>query len=352
MARRVFPDEGSRLVYAVANRGLLTHKAGSLIDVYVDSGATVLANITDLSDVPIVGSRLAIDGNSMLPLFKGPDDASDLLYGRVVGSSTISPVYARVDDRIDEHLVLLNAHTVFAVPGLSLPSQSVQEGVASTSARSDHRHSREAYASTSDVAALDRGVGSSGAAGSVTRGDHRHPISTREVPLRRAANMYRHFPNGVPTSTIAETNGSINAFPVDILTAITIDRIGIDVATAGSAGSVMRVGIYSDDGTGKIPGALLLDAGTVDCTTTGLKELVISQALAIGRYWFAAVPQGSPTTQPVIRCCFANHGLENATNWNFNASGYQMASVLGALPNPFVVSGIRGHSTRIFVRIV
>lgn len=76
--------------------------------------------------------------------------------------------------------------------------------------------------------------------------------------------------------------------------AVTLDRIGISVTTA-AASTVARLGIYRDTGTG-FPGTLLLDAGEVDCSTTGGKEIVISQALTPGIYWLTMMTNGSTIT--------------------------------------------------------
>lgn len=76
--------------------------------------------------------------------------------------------------------------------------------------------------------------------------------------------------------------------------AVTLDRIGISVTTA-AASTVARLGIYRDDGTG-FPGALLLDAGEVDVSTTGGKEIIISQAITPGAYWLTMMTNGSTVT--------------------------------------------------------
>jgi hypothetical protein len=71
----------------------------------------------------------------------------------------------------------------------------------------------------------------------------------------------------------------------------TADRIGIDVATAAAAGGVARLVIYQADGTGGMPGTVVLDAGTVAIDTTGGKTITISQALSAGFYWLAVIGQ-------------------------------------------------------------
>ena len=64
----------------------------------------------------------------------------------------------------------------------------------------------------------------------------------------------------------------------------TFTRIGINVVAGGGAGSNCRLGIYKPTSNHQ-PGVLVLDAGEVDVSTTGVKEITISQALSPGIYW-------------------------------------------------------------------
>jgi len=81
--------------------------------------------------------------------------------------------------------------------------------------------------------------------------------------------------------------------PVLLPGKLTFDRISVDVQTAAGTTS-NRLGIYKDNGS-FMPGALVLDAGTVDTSTTGVKEITINQALEPGIYWLAWVSAAAPT---------------------------------------------------------
>ena len=62
--------------------------------------------------------------------------------------------------------------------------------------------------------------------------------------------------------------------------------------------------MYADNGDG-FPGALLLDAGTVDISAaTGEKDLAINLTLPAGLYWVGGGGQGSYTnaSRPNVRC--------------------------------------------------
>ena len=88
---------------------------------------------------------------------------------------------------------------------------------------------------------------------------------------------------GAPT-TVATTTGFLLATPFVLSSAKTMDEIVVNVTVAGTAGSVIRVGIYSDNGN-CFPGALLLDAGTVTGDTVAVKTITINQVMPAGLYW-------------------------------------------------------------------
>jgi hypothetical protein len=134
-------------------------------------------------------------------------------------------------------------------------------------------------------------------------------------------------------TTLTVTNGTLIISPFFFAGPVSIDRLGVQVATAGGSGSVIRLGIYASTDT-LLPGSLILDAGTVDGTTTGSKEITVAESLAAGMYWVGAVGQGTPSPEPVLR---ARTGiivptLNEGNNPNQNAQGgLAVAGVTGAL---------------------
>lgn len=78
---------------------------------------------------------------------------------------------------------------------------------------------------------------------------------------------------------------------------ITLAKIGIFTGGNGTVGAVFRLGLRYDTGR-RVPGTLIVDAGTVDGTITGLQFVAISQTLQPGLYWFTLTSQGAPTTNP------------------------------------------------------
>lgn len=81
----------------------------------------------------------------------------------------------------------------------------------------------------------------------------------------------------------------------------TLDRIGVEVTTA-QASTTVRLGIYGTSTDGLPTGAPILDAGTVDASTTGFKEITVSQAIsAAGWYWLSATAQGGSGADVQVR---------------------------------------------------
>lgn len=117
--------------------------------------------------------------------------------------------------------------------------------------------------------------------------------------------------------------------------AATADRLGFEVQTAGAAGSVARVGIYSakTDGT-FVADTLLVDGGQYDATITGIKDTTISQALAAETlYWFSYLcGSAAPTIRVVVAAeCYALLGTTGANIFQAG-TGYSVAQTYGALP--------------------
>lgn len=149
----------------------------------------------------------------------------------------------------------------------------------------------------------------------------------------------------------------LHAVPLPPLTvARAFDRISVLSTLAGSAGAVVRLGIYSSDAGGQ-PDALVFDAGTVDGTQTGVLTITISQTLQPGNYWLAAAVQGGAGTRTKL----ANSGaaqsesrlvLGGNNTWNqYGQNGYTRNSVSGALPSTFgTPTSTTGQATLVALR--
>lgn len=110
---------------------------------------------------------------------------------------------------------------------------------------------------------------------------------------------------------------------------LTITNIAVRVFTA-AASSSCRLGVYAADRNG-IPTSLVLDAGAIDSSTTGIKAITgLSTALPVGRYLAVVVSNGAPTLQ---RATMSEPGGSMNANDQFKSLSTITASVTyGALP--------------------
>jgi hypothetical protein len=129
------------------------------------------------------------------------------------------------------------------------------------------------------------------------------------------------------TST-APTTSRMCEFMVDVASA-SFSSIAVEVTTAAAAGTLIRFGIYKDDGSGR-PGALVLDCGTVASDVVGLREKAVTVTLTQGAYWLGVVSVNANTTIRTFtgvnkRIPQPRTGTLNATN-----NGYSVSHVAGA----------------------
>jgi len=172
----------------------------------------------------------------------------------------------------------------------------------------------------------------------------------------------RAFPSGryiaassTATVSTAQKPADLLLFaPFDVERPVTLDSIGCEVTTAGSAGTVIRLGIYADNKS--VPGALVLDAGTVAGDSTGAKVIAINQLLTPARYWVASVTQNvGAGTAPTVRTAIAPfHGVgdTDALVRLQQAGGcYKQTAVAGPLPAlAAAAAGMDVNPHRIVVR--
>ena len=145
------------------------------------------------------------------------------------------------------------------------------------------------------------------------------------------------------------SNDALRVTPWDVESPVTVADLGVIVTTAGSSGAVARLGVFADDGSGAFPGALAVDAGTVNAAATGAPVAAnLGVVLRPGRYWAGAVVQGSPTTQPALRVANLGAGLYSRlpglpTSGSPPTSvplGWIVNGVSGALPVVFPTAGV------------
>ena len=153
--------------------------------------------------------------------------------------------------------------------------------------------------------------------------------------------------NGTP-SVVVPTFGQLYAVPYLGGRGGTLDRISINVSTAGTVtiGTGMaRVGIYKATSlTDLRPGARVLDAGEVDVTTTGVKTLTINQAMDPGAlYWFVLCHDCDADAPTIRGWTLANSmpvlGIDPAMPSTTPQALWAATFTYGALPDPFTAGG-------------
>jgi hypothetical protein len=138
---------------------------------------------------------------------------------------------------------------------------------------------------------------------------------------------------GTALAGSALTAARMYAMPFIAPKAITIDQIGVYVSTLST--TTARLGIYADNGN-CYPGALLLDAGTIDVTGVGAKKIAINQALSANTlYWLVIVCAATPAIYCIpVAAVISILGHPSALGTAQNA-GLYVAQTYGALPGTF-----------------
>lgn len=135
-------------------------------------------------------------------------------------------------------------------------------------------------------------------------------------------------------------------FPLLVARNMTIDRIAVEVTATGTA-TAIRLGIYNN-GVNLIPNTLLLDAGTIDPSTTGVKYVTVNQALTKGLYHLCYLLDGTATLRTAS--ITSPYGLVVNNFAALNESVY-VPQAYGALPNPFPAGETISHGSLVAIRI-
>ena len=145
-----------------------------------------------------------------------------------------------------------------------------------------------------------------------------------------ALNRYNFGLAIAASSGAAVTANRLYAVPHVVGETTTFTRIGINV-TSAIAGNA-RLGIYN--WAAGVPTTLVLDCGTVSTSSTGDKEITISQSLAAGVYALGVVFDAAPSVAVANERNLINYLVGDVSSTGNNVFQY-VAHVYGALPTPF-----------------
>lgn len=168
------------------------------------------------------------------------------------------------------------------------------------------------------------------------------PGALRTLPgvTKPVGNYFVLTQSVVTTVTLTGSFQIMYLYPQFLPDAVPVDRAAIEVVTLGTG--VLRHGVYAHDPSTGQPAlaAALADYGTVDITSTGVKESTIAVTLP-AVHWYAQIWQGTNTTAPGLRANAVGAGFNGPMNLGNSAAlmnagryGYQMNAVTGALPTP------------------
>jgi hypothetical protein len=182
------------------------------------------------------------------------------------------------------------------------------------------------------------GVAAPGSAITAMRSDAVIPVAPIANQILLGPSGYYTWPLGEGGNFGDNTQGRMVLIPVTFDVVARSIGLGVNIDAAGSAGAVIRFGIYGD--TNGLPGSVLADFGTTPATATGI---VTKGAYTINpgiRYWVGYVCQGTPSTSPSLIQQEAGRGLPVPVPSFANPSDAVSVvdnGITGALPSTFTL---------------
>ena len=197
-------------------------------------------------------------------------------------------------------------------------------------------------------------------AGTVRAGDDLRFKDVSSYRKTGTATLERWYSNAIsgyaPTSSGNFYGNILRGFPIIISENQSWDRIGLEVTIAGSAGSVIRLGLYNSSNC--IPTNRIADYGTVPADSLGVKTIEISETLSPGLYFFAL--NHNSTTPMAFRCvpydyCLPVLGSTSTFGTTTTATSITSSLTYTTMPSTFPTSGMTattGHIPDIRVRLL
>ncbi len=134
-------------------------------------------------------------------------------------------------------------------------------------------------------------------------------------------------------------------------TTFTISELSINVTTAASSASNVKILVYSDDGFG-YPRAKLIESSSLSMTTTGAKVFLTSYTFTAGtKYWMGVITDvsaGAVVTQLGSNALYTRH-----FNYNIPQSGMYISASFASPPALNTTSATSGNmqSAAVFLKI-
>ena len=196
-------------------------------------------------------------------------------------------------------------------------------------------------------------------AGTVRAGDDLRFKDVSSYRKTGTTTLERWYSNAItgylPTHSGNFSGNILRGIPFVVSVNQSWDRIGLEVTTAGSAGSVIRLGLY--DSSNCIPTNLIADYETVPADSLGIKIIEISQTLTPGLY-FIALNHNSTTAMGFRSvpsdACPPVLGLPATFGTTYSANYITSPLTYTTMPSTFPTSGMAagsGYTPDIRVRL-
>jgi hypothetical protein len=304
--------------------------SGATPDVgWVSAGASSLFLVTNASPTNMTGMT-GLTGRTVTLLFG--DSNTTLVHSstfRLRNAANVTPAWGQMITMHNDGTQWFEVSRSFSVASDVASGSITSDKIADGTIVAADLSASAAIAKTQLASAVQTSLGKADTA-------------VQSVPVTSTSPMVSgtyYAPTSSSLTTLLLPQGSLRGAYFVPARDCTLTEIGIEVTTAGSAGALLRLGIYAFASATDTAPALLVDAGTVDATATGYLPLTISQAVTAGtRLLLTVTTQGAPSTAPTIRAQnaspIASLGATTALTLSQNLpGGSQVASgVTGALP--------------------
>jgi hypothetical protein len=182
--------------------------------------------------------------------------------------------------------------------------------------------------------------------------------------------LYGNFPtlasnawySGLSTTGRGTSAGTLNrmfAYSFTLSRTTTIASMGVEVTAGGTAGALIRFGVYGDNGS-HFPQALIQEVTSVspvDATVVQVHVRTPPAALTLdpGQYWFAVVQQVAVSTMRVFNSYVPINMPHSVNAATFSPAapiiGWYQDAISGALPDPFGAS-VNGAAGSSFIPVI
>jgi len=164
------------------------------------------------------------------------------------------------------------------------------------------------------------------------------------------SGLWYSSPFAAAVSSSTPGQGDLRLYKVDFPAGTTVDGLGVNVATAGAAGSTTTIVIYGD--SSDYPGALQKATSAIASDTTGIKSETFTAEDVSGTRWVGVLPlvATAPAYSAITSGMYSVAG-STITSANVVWTGYQQTGQTSAPANFTATRTPVNGVARVFLRI-